>query len=591
MDQARSGEMDIESALEALDALAASSPAPLAEEAAFRKIELMLEAGWPGAPDAADTLLAVMPDHALAPYARFWLATYWMNMDEPARALEQMELALEHPRLTRELLERMLAVGPELAQAVDATRAVRWLLDAARLDPARRDAWLRLAARRTAEADGALLAALHAEPPRSPDWLARFDLHLGRLYLLNGASDALAGLVDLLAGVRPDAPELATMRGWIAGKGRPATIGVLLPLSGKYARYGEETLRGLRMAMMRAGGRMSLRIEDTAGDPARALAGWRRLTNEGADIVIGPLLASCARAVAGALVAVGDDTPPVIALTGRVDVAARAAPMFVHTLSPLAQVDFLAGEIRRAGAEKVVVIAGESAGEQAEADAFARAFESLGGAVAAVQRVSTQALDQRDALRQLRSETDDDELLAELDEDLAVFLPPLDVEIRMPVNFDALYLALPGRVVALLAGQLAWADIRGVPLWGSTRWQDGHLLDDRGRYLGMARFAGLGFAMDGLAGARLPAQLVGMYRESWGEPEPPKLTVLAWDTARIAFVLTSRLGLRGRELAEELHNPEGFPALTGQVRFDARGVGQKRMDLFGIRGGRIVPAG
>ncbi len=590
----RAGGMDVESALAELDALAQASPGPIAEEAAFRKIELMLESRWPGAPDAAEALLAAMPDHALAPYARFWLARYWMEMDEPTRALAQMAQALAHPRLTRELLEKMLGIGPELAGAAPAEQAVRWLLAAAAKDAQGRDAWLRLAARRAAEADDRmLLAALHADEGYPAGLLAAFDLILGRQYLLDGKSDALAALADALAARAPDAPELATMRGWLAGEARTATIGVLLPLTGEYARYGGQALRGLRLALARAGGRLALRIADTAGDPARAVAAWREMAaREDVALVIGPLIGPCAEAVAGEAAAQGAAAPVTIALTGRVDVAARSPAVFVHTLSPLAQVDMLAEQARREGAARVAILHGAAPAMRAEAEAFAQAFAARGGEVAAMLALAPDTLDQRDALRRLRSETDDEELLAELDEDLALFLPPMDVEIRMPVNFDAMYLALDGRQVALLAGQLAWADIRGVPLWGSSRWQDGHLLDDRGRYLGMARFAGLAFAQDdAFSGARLPAWLTGMYRESWGEARVPALTLLAWDTARIALVLASQLGLRGRDLADELHNPAGFPALTGQVRFDAEGVGRKRLDIFGIRKGRIVPAG
>ncbi len=591
MEQVRSGGLDVESALAELDAMARVEPGPIAEEAAFRKIQLMLETRWPGAPDAAEALLAALPDHALAPYARFWLARYWMDMDEPVRALAQMEAALRHPRLTRELLEKMLGIGPELANAAPAEQAVRWLLSAAEKDAAGRDAWLRLAARRAAEADDPALAdALHADGGYPVDLLAAFDLMLGRQYLLDGKTDALAALANALAARAPDAPELETMRGWLVGEARTVTIGALLPLTGKYARYGEEALRGLRLALARSGGRLALRIEDTGGDPALAAAGWRKLAAEDVALVIGPLIGDCAAAVADE--AAARSAPATIALTGRVNVAARAEAMFVHSLSPLAQVEMLAEQARREGAARVAILHGASPAMRAEAEAFARAFAARGGEVTAMLALDADSLDQREALRRLRYETDDEELLAELDEDLALFLPAMDVEIRMPVNFDAMYLALDGRQVALLAGQLAWADIRGVPLWGSSRWQDGHLLDDRGRYLGMARFAGLPFAMeDAFPGARLPAWLTGMYREAWGEARMPELTLLAWDTARIALVLTSRLGLRGRDLAEELHNPAGFPALTGQVRFDADGVGQKRLDLFGVRKGRIVPAG
>ena len=66
---------------------------------------------------------------------------------------------------------------------------------------------------------------------------------------------------------------------------------------------------------------------------------------------------------------------------------------------------------------------------------------------------------------------------------------------------------------------------------------------------------------------------------------------LAYDTMRIATMMTSRMGLDEDAIFDALHGPDGFPAMTGHVRFDASGVGQKQLDIFSIKQGEIVPAG
>jgi len=191
-------------------------------------------------------------------------------------------------------------------------------------------------------------------------------------------------------------------------------------------------------------------------------------------------------------------------------------------------------------------------------------------------------------LQELREQTDDEELLAALDEDIALLSAETDLEIRMPVNFDAVYIALPGKRVASLAGQLAYVDISGIPLYGSSRWYDGHLLDDRGRYLSSSRFAHVSFpATDGNTLNRM----LRSYRETWGAGEPDKLFGMAYDSVLIAAVLGSRLGLTGHDAVDGMHDPEGFPGLTGHVRFDRSGVGRKEFDIFTIRGGKLTPAG
>jgi outer membrane PBP1 activator LpoA protein len=248
----------------------------------------------------------------------------------------------------------------------------------------------------------------------------------------------------------------------------------------------------------------------------------------------------------------------------------------------------------RHGAQSMVVIDnGARADGLSEAEMFASVFISLGGKILQTLHLNEDALDHRDELRQLRYETDAEELLAELDEDLELLLPDIEMEIDMPINFDAIYLAQSGKQVSLLAGQLAYSGITGIPVYGSSRWQDGHLMDDRGRYLSTARFA----ASSRVVGAApVPddprmQRLNFMYREAWGDNIASELTLLAYDSMRIIAAITSQLGLSGQDILQELREPAGFRALTGRVRFDASGAGQKQMEVFRIRKGKIVPAG
>ncbi len=584
MQRARSGE-DLDAILAEFDRLAIEGEPLLRDEARFRKLELMLEMKLPEATEQAEQLLAELPDHALAPYADFWLARYWTDLGESERALEAMGRALRHPRLTRELADQMLALGSSLAPEVPESDALHWLMAAAEVDEGGRESWLRLAARR---ASLPTLEAMHADGSLPPDLMASFDLHAARKYLMTGDMAALGRIADLLNTYLPASPEAAQVRAWASGEVRAASIGVMLPLTGDYARFGEAALRGLRMALaVTAGGeQIQLRIEDTAGDPAQAARAYRRLVEAHVDLIIGPLLA---RVVESLLPQLEDDMP-MISLTGRTDLAAASPALFVHTLSPLAQVEFMARYAWQQGAQRMVVLATDDGnGMVREAEQFRTAFERLGGEVMQTLLLQPMIKDHRAELTRLRYETDDEELLAELDQDLALLLPEIDVDITMPVHFDAMYVAMPGRDVAMMAGQWVYTDIKDVPIYGSSRWADGHLLDDRGRYLSHARFAGT----SSLAGQEDQArrQLMFTYREAWGTGEPDDLTTLAYDTMLIAAVMASRLGLHGKGMIRELHDAEGFPGLTGHVRFDANGVGQKLLDVFGIMNGRIVPAG
>jgi len=584
MAQARSGG-NINFILQELASLASSDTAPIREEATFRKAQLMLEGGFQGADEVTKSAIHTYPQHALVPYAHFWLARWWLEQEENGRALEQMRQSLLHPRLTRELLESILNLGPILAQEAGEREAVGWLLAAAEVDQAGRDNWLRLAARR---ASMETVEQLIRDLSLSPNVLPTFALYAGRARLMSGNMAQIGRIAELLSASMPNAPEINQLQSWASGEVRAATIGVMLPLSGTYARYGKQALRGIRIALagLEYGKYITLRIEDTGSSQEIAVNAYRQLTNESVNIIIGPLLAETTEALLPYL----KSDIPVISLTGRMDLAHRSDALFIHTLSPLAQVNVMAEYAWQHEAKRMVVIS-SAAEKQTEADMFVTAFEALGGEVLQTLQLESAGIDYRDSLRQLRYETDDDVVLAALDEDLNVFLPKMDMEIRVPVNFDAAYLALNGKQVALIAGQMAYADISGIPLYGSSRWQDGHLLDDRGRYLSRARFATSGNTDQVDNDDPAKRQFQFLYREAWGSDKTTDLMRLAYDTMRIATVMTSRLGLEKKAIFEALQGPEGFPAMTGHVRFDEFGVGQKQLDIFSIKKGKIVPAG
>ncbi len=584
MQQARRGG-DLQAILQQLETLIRDDPPLIRQEAAFRRAQLMLENNRP---QARETMLSVMQryeNHALVPYAHLWLARWWLQRDEPDHALDHLRQALLHPRLTRELADAVFDIGPALLQSAEESEAIGWLLAAAQVDRAGRDSWLRIAARRASMPS---IEQHMTDASLSREILPIFALYAGRAHLMNGDIAGVNKIATLLTSLMPLSPESKQLQAWANGEISAATIGVMLPLSGKYGRYGQQALRGIRLSLaaLEFDKYITLRVEDTASTASGAVKAYRQLASESVNIIVGPLLADATAAIVPYL----KRNIPVISLTGRTQLAQQSPSLFIHTLSPLAQINVMAHYAWMHQAKRMVVITfeGES---QKEADMFVTAFEALGGEVLESLTLAPGKLDFRDRLHQLRFTTDDDVLLAKLDEDIHVFLPEMDMEIRMPVNFDAIYLALSGKQIALLAGQLAYADISRIPLYGTSRWQDGHLLDDRGRYLSQARFtlSNTSQKIDHNSPAVRKFNLA--YRDVWGDEKTSQLMHLAYDTMRIATMMTSRLGLEKQALMHELRDPEGFPAMTGHVRFDEMGVGQKQLDIFSIKKGAIVPAG
>lgn len=575
-------EGQVEQALEALAVIQAQGPLPLREEAAFRRVQILLHFDLADARAQAEAVLARYPQHRLAAYAHVWLARWWTGREGAAtEVLHHSALAMNHVRADADVVRQAVAVGASVVHLVPDEEAVPWLLTAARHDTNQQQLRLRQAAARTSME---MLAELRRNGRIAQDIAADFYASVARTQLLAGNVAAVRTLAAYLAVDAPGSRAQQRVAAWARGETKPATIGVLLPLTGKYAAFGAQALRGVRLAMdsLAGSGNISLRIEDSGGEHHTCLEGLQRLKHDNVDIVIGPLTRACSRAVATAAGSV-----PVIALDSEVDAAPSSPMMFVHSLSVELQARFMAAYALQHGERRMVVVHGPGAADREEAEAFAAAFRALGGELVDVVALPGSGIDYRGVLRDLRLRTDDEALLAELDEELAFSVEP-DLEIRMPVNFDGMYLALPGKQVALLAGQLAYVGIAGVHLYGSSRWRDGHLLDDRGRYLDQSRFADVGFDVSQDVDAR---RLRLRYRSVWGEGKPSRLLALAYDTTRIAVLLVSRLGLHGRSLARGLMDPIGFPGMSGHVRFNKQGVGEKTFAVFTIHRGRITPAG
>lgn len=570
-------------ALELLDELAATAPVPLNEEAMFRRVELMLEFLYPEAESEARLLLANYPNHALAPYTHFWVANWQLAQQMETQAFYELMQVLVHPRLTRELADQSLELGTPLTQRVSETDALEWFFTAARIDPLRQDHWLRMAASR---ASIQTITQLHQQQRLRNKPFSDFYLHAARLRLMNGNIDEVKAIAALLATDMPYDPITRKIESWASGELHSVSIGVMLPLTGKYARFGQEALRGIRLAMAKEqqGNRVTLYVEDTGAGVEAAIAAYKKLAYSDVDWIIGPLLADHTEAL---LPHMRSDLP-VISLTSQVGLAEVARNLFIHSLSRTTQATYMAEHAWQQGARKMVVIAGTNGSETKEAKAFSERFTALGGEVVEQMELDENDIDYRQLLIEMRSRTDNEELLAELDEELWLFTAETELEIRVPVYFDAVYVALPGKRVASLAAQLAYVGVSRIPYYGSSRWQDGHLLDDRGRYLSSARFAYITFPEGNSPELnRVKADYLG----AWGRGTPGKLFGMAYDSVAIAAVISGRLGLTGRDAMKALHDLEGFPGLTGHVRFDEQGVGIKSFDLFKVRRGKIVPAG
>ncbi|MDQ6956611.1 MAG: penicillin-binding protein activator [Mariprofundaceae bacterium] len=582
------GALDI--ALDELQRLSNESPSPLKEEAAFRRVELLLKNHYPNALADTNLLLQEQPNHALAAYAHFWIALWWKSQEletdialsptteQSDMILAELTQALQHPRLTRELAEQALALGRTESVNASHEYTINWYLAAAHIDIAHQDEWLRAIA---ANLSLDQLLSLQQSAIISPQKDAMIYSHFARLQLMSGNIESLQSLSAILSDNAPYLPLTQKIKRWASGDTQDIYIGILLPFTGTYARFGKEALNGIRLAMSeQKQGNLHLYIKDTGDGIDATIAAYKSLNKQGVDWIIGPLLSKHTEALRPYL----KKNIPVISLSKQNSLAEASPALFVHNTAKNTQAVFMAQNSINQGMQRMAVIYGNKQSEMSEADAFADEFTRLGGEITSDIALNDNNLDQRGVLNDLRENSDDEALLEELLSDLALFSPELNLEVHMPVGIDGLYIATSGKQVSELAGQLAYVDIRNIPMLGSSRWMDGHLLDDRGRNLSSARF------IQNKTNYQDTSNFLEEYREIWGQGQPKKLFVIAYDSTRIATLLGSRLGLRGHSAMQAMHDSEGFPNKSGHVYFDEFGAGNKTFKIFKIKRGKLIPS-
>lgn len=387
----------------------------------------------------------------------------------------------------------------------------------------------------------AVLAACAAQPPPRPAPAATAPAAVG------------AGVVP-----RP-----------LPAPGGTVRAALLLPLSGPHAAVGEALLNGATLALFDAGaGRLELIPKDTGGDPARAAAAARQALAEGATIVLGPLFAGEAAAVAPVAAAAG---APVLAFS--TDPAQARPGLWLLGLLPEPPVRRVVAAARAAGADRFAALVPDTPYGRLVLAAYRRAVADAGGVMVREEVYAGPNADP--AVRRLAN--------------YAARRGPIDAQVRAaralgtaegrrraaqiqrearipPPDFDALLLADGGEQLRAVAALLPFYDIDSPPV----------------RVLGTPLMAALADAgrEPALVGAWYAAPdearrraFEARYREAFGAA-PPLVAGVAFDAAAIAAALAD---------GAVLTQPQGFAGALGIVRLLPDGTNQRGLALVEVR--------
>ncbi|MCD6527124.1 MAG: penicillin-binding protein activator [Desulfuromonas sp.] len=361
-------------------------------------------------------------------------------------------------------------------------------------------------------------------------------------------------------------------------------IGVVLPLSGRYAPFGELVKRGIELAVSQQPQPRSRMIYvDSAADPRVAADAVRRLVQvHRVMAVIGPLIGDAAER---GVVEADKARVPVLTLSHRQGLPQLGSYVFRNSLTAQQQVDALADyAINTLGINSYAVLSPDNRMGQDFAAKFSAAIEERGGDMEYRLSYADKSTDFRRQLVLLKGEDPDEPV------DKQEPLPEEEAEEEpIPgwptVEFEALFIPDYADTIALLAPQLAYYGIENVQLLGINGWNSPTLLKQAGRY------ARGGVFSDGFFAQSPDPQVkdfVRDYQQQLGEA-PSILEAQGYDSARLLLQLLNDPAVTTpQQLYLQLMNLENYPGVTGLAGFDDQGEAERMMFLLQLGRRRIL---
>jgi branched-chain amino acid transport system substrate-binding protein len=374
-------------------------------------------------------------------------------------------------------------------------------------------------------------------------------------------------------------------------------IGCLLPLSGPFAIYGQEVLRGVELGLdlfhrgTGGGPSIELVVKDTEGDPQKAVEQIRELKEqEKAVLVIGPLISKVAEA---AVEEAQESGIPIITLSQSEGITSKGEMIFQNTLAPEDQIRSLVNKaMDEMGLERFAILYPANPYGTYFMNLFWDKVEAKGGAINAVESYDPESTD----------------FTTEIKKMVGLFYPrPIEEEEGVSglftsnmekeeseeepdpiVDFDAVFIPDSHEAAALIASQLAYHDVVDVTLLGTNLWNSPELVETAGRYMRGAIFPSGFFTGSGYPGVD---EFVSEYRSSFGQ-EPGLLAAMGYDTVRIVReTLQEASGqIKTRsDLQTALAEKRTFGSVTGPMSFDEQRRAKRDPLLLTVSGGHFLP--
>ncbi len=343
----------------------------------------------------------------------------------------------------------------------------------------------------------------------------------------------------------------------------PVKVALLVPLSGANADLGKAMLEAAQLALFTtASERLTLVPRDTAGTTQGAANAARSAISDGAQLILGPLLAAEVEAVKPVA---RDAKINVVAFSTATQLA--GGNVFLMGFLPRQEVVREVAFARDKGLSRFAALAPNSQYGRLMTDALREAASASGGSVVKIEYLDPKATDPAAAVKRL------------LASGAAAPGPQGASTTSEPppspsggVAFDALLVPAGGAQLKQIARQLkeAGLDSAQVRLLGSGLWDDSSIA-------GEPALEGGWFAASPPEPRR---EFESRFQTTYGH-QAPRLASLAFDAAALAAVLGKSGG--GEAISQDaILNPNGFTGVDGLFRFTKDGLVQRGLAVLEV---------
>jgi len=374
--------------------------------------------------------------------------------------------------------------------------------------------------------------------------------------------------------------------------GSSSHIGVILPLSGKWAVYGNRALDGILLASRifneTAGTNFKIFVKDSGSNPISAQNAVEELySRHGVMAVIGPIASKEAIAVGEKAQSLG---LPNISLSSKEGVSDKSPYLFQTGLTPGVQIENLVRyAVQGKGFKRFAILAPNNAFGRDMAQSFWDYVTANGATVASYQLYPPDEKDFQDQVRSMVGLQDlkyrklevaklaeyVKEIKAKTGKEPKVQLPPL-------IDFDAIFIPDSPKAVSQAAASLHYYDVSHVPLLGTAEWNSEQFYRRSGNLIRSAIFPA-GLYLGSVQAST--KDFVKNYQEAYGQT-PDLLAAQSYEAMLIlsAALENSRSEDRN-QLANALSTMREFESPLGTLSFDAQRIGRRKMAVLSLDGG------